>query len=148
MESNRSLTSKILRLLPVLTLACVVLSHTAFAKQEPKIYPEVGKVIGTGTSGDRPFFTRTYKVATGTKIYLLDCGKTPFLPVFPGASKTGGECGGDKKLQIGDDIRFRTKKEWVYIPITGSGQTASEQKLRILSEELKPGPKLQDDTRP
>ncbi len=148
MHSVRFLIPKMLRLLFVLTLASVVLSQGAFAKDEPKTYPEEGKIVGTGTHGARPSFTRTYKVETSAKIYELDCNKAPFLPGFiPGTTSTGGECGGDKKLKIGDVIHFRTKKEWVYLPIqenTGSG----EQKLRIISEEMKSAAKPQDDTRP
>jgi hypothetical protein len=127
-----------------LTLAYLVLSQATFAAKAPKTYPEVGKVTGTGT-GKRAVgqggtaFTRTYRVETDTKIFELDCGKMPFF------SRTGGECGGEKKLQIGDEIHFRTQKEWVYIPITGKDATgkevSSEQKLRILSEELKPDAK-------
>ena len=147
MLDPRLWSSKILRLLIVLTLAHAVLSESAFAKNEPKAYSEMGKITGTGTHGDGPGFTRTYKVETDTKVYLLDCGKNPFL-VIPGTTSIGGECGGDKKLQIGDEIHFRTKKEWVYIPITESGQAGFEQKLRIISPDLKPGPRLQDDTRP
>ena len=143
MLNGRSRFTKRFRLLVVLTLALVVLSQAGFAKREPKTYPETGKVIGVGTREGAPaHFTHVYKVETDSKIYGLDCNKQT---IFPG---TGGECGGDKKLKIGDEIHFRTEKVWVYIPVTGSGQTASEQKLRILSEELKPGHKLQDDTRP
>jgi hypothetical protein len=101
-------------------------------------------VTGTGT-GKRSVgqggtaFTRTYKVETDTKVFELDFGKMPFF------ARTGGECGGDKKLQIGDTIQFRTQKEWAYIPITGKDDSgrpkASEQRLRILSEELKPDSK-------
>ena len=149
MQSNRANRTKMLHGFVLLVLAHVVFLQPVFAKEDPKTYTEVGKVTGTGTHGERPSFTRTYKVETDTKIYLLDCGKTAFLPGFiPGTTSTGGECGGVKKLQIGDEIHFRTKKEWVYIPITESGQTGSEQKLRILSEDLKPTAKPQGDTRP
>ena len=139
-------SSKIFHLLVVLTLALVVLSQAGFAKNEPKTYPETGKVIGLGTAKsparNGAVFTRTYKIETDMKIYELDCGKSPIF------ARVGGECGGEKKLQLGDEIHFRTQKEWVYIPITEKGTDTVEQRLRIISEDLKPGPRLQDDTRP
>jgi hypothetical protein len=147
MRSTGLLRTKTLHGLVLLTLACIVLVHPAFAANEPKTYPEVGQVTGTGT-GKRSVgqggtaFTRTYKVETDTKVFELDCGKMPFF------ARTGGECGGEKKLQIGDTIHFRTQKEWAYISITQKDQsgrvTPSEQKLRILSEDLKPAAKPAD----
>ena len=146
MLEPRLCISKILRLLIVLTLAHAILSQSAFAKKEPKTYPEVGKVIGVGTTKSAArkgaAFTRTYKIETAMKIYELDCGKSPIF------ARVGGECGGEKKLHLGDEIHFRTQKEWVYIPITEKGTDTVEQRLRIISEDLKPGPRLQDDTRP
>jgi hypothetical protein len=50
---------------------------------------------------------------------------------------TGKGCGGDKELQIGDVIKFRTEKDSLYIPLPDG----SEQKLRILNQELKPDAK-------
>ena len=142
MRRNHFGSSTLLRALIVLTLAHAVLSQSALASKEPKTYPEVGKVTGVGQSkrsggNGGTVFTRTYKVETDTKIYEVDCGQLPFF------TRTGGECGGDKKLQIGDEIHFRTQKGWVYVPVTESGQ-ALEQKLRILSEDLKPGAKPGD----
>lgn len=148
MRSNRFSSSTLFRALLVLTLTHAVLSQPAFAKKEPKTYPEVGKVNGIGTreagGNSGGHFTHTYKVETESKINELDCGKAP---LFPG---TGGECGGDKKLKIGDDIRFRTQKQWVFLSVTqlDHGPEAFEQKLRILSEEVKPDSKPQDGARP
>ena len=146
MIDPRLWSSKIFHLLVVLTLALVVLSQAGFAKNEPKTYPETGKVIGLGTAENPArngaVFTRTYKIETAMKIYELDCGKSPIF------AHVGGECGGEKKLHLGDAIHFRTQKEWVYIPITEKGTDTVEQRLRIISEDLKPGPRLQDDTRP
>ncbi len=77
-------------------------------------------------------------------MFQLDCGKTPFF------TSTGGECSGDKKLQIGDVLHFRVKDQWAYIPVmqTETDSTtfvkhtvATEEKLRILSEDLKPDAK-------
>jgi len=113
----------------------------AFAEKTPKTYPLEGKIVATGLdeysiNGSKRF-THTYTVVTDTKLYLLDCGKRSFF------GSTGEECGGAKKLQIGDVIHFRVEKGTAYIPITEALSPVgpakqSEQKLRILSEELKP----------
>jgi hypothetical protein len=137
-------------------LGVMILLGAAFAAKHPKDYPETGTITGTGTSGQsavggtmvgtgalrtRTVYTHVYKVETDTKTFQLDCGK---LPMF---SSTGGECGGDKKLQLGDVIHFRVEKSWAYIPVTEmqldtntgqKNQISYEQKLRILSEDLKP----------
>jgi hypothetical protein len=85
-------------------------------------------------------YTHTYKIETSTKTYQLDCDED-------------NGCGGDKKIQIGDVIHFRLEKGWAYIPVvetttdlsTYAKQTVSrEQRLRILSEELKPNAKPTD----
>ena len=108
-----------LYLLALFILAVVALSGTAAAK-EAKTYPESGKVIGIGQNehtkthpktgnntggGSYSVYSHTYKIETDTKIYEMDCGKTP---MFLGS--TGKECGGDKPLQIGDVIHFRVEK--------------------------------------
>jgi hypothetical protein len=146
-------------------LALILPVSIAFAKKPPKTYPEEGKVMGSGAAqrtagggfvlGNAPstisvhtVYTRTYKVETDTRMYVLDCGKPPVI-----FSSTPGECGGDKKIQIGDVIHFRTEKGWAYIPVvqtvTGvygnvENGVPGEQKLRILSEELKPEVKTGD----
>ena len=127
----------------------LALMGTAFAKKEPKIYPIEGKVSATAvnqvpytystsdgktTSSHRGIArTRTYTVQTDTKTYELDCGKRPGI-----FSTTPGECGGDKKIQIGDTVHFRVNKGWAYIPVAENGQADLEQKLRILNEDLMP----------
>jgi len=131
-----------LYLLAPFIFTLVVLSGTAAAK-EPKTYPESGKVIGIGQNehtknhpktgngmggGSYSVYSHTYKIETDTKIYELDCGKTPMFGV------TGKECGGDKPMQIGDVINFRVEKGSAHIPLSNG----SEQKLRILNEEAKP----------
>ncbi len=73
-------------------------------------------------------YSHTYKIETDTKVFELDCDKTAMF------HSTGEGCGGDKKLEIGDVIHFRVEKESFYIPLADG----SEQKLRILSQELKP----------
>jgi len=130
MRSVHFPTPKVLRLLLIGTLACVVLSQGAFAKAEPKTYPVEGKIVGTGVNSVT--VTRTYKITTDTMSYEFDCGKHPVL-----FSRTPGECGGDKKLQIGDVIHFRLEKGKAYIPVDTATQPSGEQRLRVLREELK-----------
>jgi hypothetical protein len=47
---------------------------------------------------------------------------------------TGKTRGGERGLQIGDEIHVRTEKESFYIALPDG----SEQKLRILKADLKP----------
>jgi hypothetical protein len=159
MHHNRAARNRIAGGLILFFLTLIFSFGTAFAKKPPKTYPEEGKVIGSGsgqhTGGGgmvmggsapsaisvRTVYTRTYKVETDTKMYVLDCGKPPVM-----FSSNPGECGGDKKIQIGDVIHFRTENGWAYIPVVSTSNdaytneersAAGEQKLRILSEELK-----------
>ena len=119
-----------LSLMASCALALCIPTARALAKSEPKAYPEEGKVIGTGTSES---IRATYEVETNSKIYKLECEKVP----RPGLkSYTPRECGGSRKIQIGDVIHLRKDKSWVYIQIDENGR-GTEQKLRILSEELK-----------
>src|SRR5208337_1417333 len=143
MPHGRKRRNLSLSLLALLIFALAVLSGAAAAK-EPKTYPESGKIIGIGQNehtkshprtgnnmggGAYSVYSHTYKIETDTKIYELDCGKTP---MFLGS--TGQECGGDKPMQIGDVIHFRVEKGTAHIPLSDG----SEQKLRILNEEAKP----------
>ncbi len=124
----------------------LALSLSLYAKHEPKTYSGNGKVIATGLNehtksrhqwsdasgnshggGSYSAYSHTYRVETDTRTYELDCGKTA---VF---HSTGKACGGDKGLQIGDEIRFRTENDSFYISLADG----SEQKLRILKQELK-----------
>src|SRR5262249_45246001 len=128
----------------LLTLSLFLFVNVAVvAKEQAKGYPQEGKVVGTGVSGqtvqsgDPPAavtkYTHVYTIETVTEIFKLDCGKQPFGPW----SSTGGECGGDKKIQIGDVLHFRVHKGWAYISVTSHNQPG-EQKMRILSEDRKP----------
>ncbi|MBI3476492.1 MAG: hypothetical protein HY010_12235 [Acidobacteria bacterium] len=137
----------------VLILAASMLAGTASAGKKDPTYPEEGKITAT-TVNQVPVttyaqangttmavksikYTRIYTVQTETKTYDLDCGKTPHI-----FSRTPGECGGTKKIQVGDSIHFRLQKGWAYIPITeiNEGKEESrEQKLRVVNEELKEG---------
>ena len=138
-----------------------VLATTAFAEKQPATYPEEGKITATGqnehtkTSGGgmitngtgnmnthtRTMYSHVYTVQTDTKVYQLDCGK---LPAF---HSTGGECGGDKKFELGDVIHFRVEKGTAYVSVTDGGKPG-EQKLRILSEQLRPDAKPTDKPEP
>ena len=77
-------------------------------------------------------YAHTYTVVTKEKSYLLECSHKP---VF---GSMGEECGGSKKLQIGDVIHFRIDKNQAYIPITKVDNSTGEEKLHILSTALKP----------
>ena len=148
MQHDQRRSIQILSVLVLITLALPVLSGTAFAKHEPKTYPESGKVIGGGvnqhTVNGPPMgsmggtvqtkYSHTYKIETETRIYDLDCGKVPTW------GSTGKGCGGKKPLELGDVIQFRTEKDSVYISLPDG----SEQKLRILNQELKPEAKPAD----
>jgi|HubBroStandDraft_4_1064222.scaffolds.fasta_scaffold245839_1 hypothetical protein len=136
-EQNRPVT----RMLVAVALALLVLPETVIAEHQPKTYPEVGKIIAGGltqhTVNGPPMgsmgntvqtkYSHTYKVDTERRIYELDCGKVSAW------RSTGKGCGGKTPLEIGDPIQFRREKESVYILLPDG----SEQKLRILSEELK-----------
>jgi len=118
----------------------LALAHgAASADKKPKTYPETGKVVGLGTTphtrGNGTVYSHTYKVETDTAMFLLDCGKLPFM------TGTGGECGGDQhKIQLGDVIHFRIEKSDVYIsaPDVSGASGSDEERLRIISQELKP----------
>jgi hypothetical protein len=126
------------RMLSVLVLSILAFNvwpRIALAKKQPKTYPEEAKVIGTSISQS---FKYVYRVETNTRIYELECDKLP----RPGLSTYNPrECGGAKKIQIGDVIHFRSEKGWAYIPITETDGIPGEQRLRIHREELKPGAK-------
>ena len=125
-----------LGLIPLFVLALGIVPGIAFASKEPKTYPEEGRIVATGLNewviNRQHQFSHTYTVVTNTKSYLLECGHRP---VF---GSMGEECGGSKKLQIGDVIHFRIDKNQAFIPITKIDNSAAEEKLHILSTALKP----------
>jgi hypothetical protein len=136
MQLDRQCGTRAFAALTGLILALGLLSMTAFANKEPKTYPEEGKIVATGLSewvvNRQHQHAHTYTVVTSAKSYVLECGHKP---VF---GSMGEECGGSKKLQLGDVIHFRIEKDQVYIPITKTDNSAGEEKLRILSTALKP----------
>jgi len=139
MQHGRGRGTQMLAALVLLVLALSFPPGTAFAKKQPKTYPEEGKVIGMGFN--QLGRSRTYKVETDTRIYELDCSKPSFFP-----NSAVPECGGERKLQIGDVIHFRTEKGWAHIPVSAFVSDTDEQKLRILREEMKPNAKRVDKT--
>lgn len=102
-----------------------------------KEHPMEGTVTAVGTStettggGNTPVFThvhRTYTVKTPTRVFVLEC---PYdkeaIRIF-----APSECGGKKKIAIGDAIRFRVEKDHAYV-LTAEGK---DEKLRIVSEGM------------
>lgn len=130
-------------------LTIIALQGIASAKKQPKVYPVEGKVVATGLYEFAVRkFTHTYNVVSDTRLYVLNCEEEPGL-----FSSTGPECGGDKKIQIGDIIHFRIEKSWAYISIVESvtdhstfskEQVSREQRLRVLREELNPDSNTQN----
>jgi hypothetical protein len=122
--------------LAVFLLALTLLSATSFANKDPKSYPEEGKIMATGlsewVSNSKHQHAHTYTVVSGAKSYLLECSHKP---VF---GSMGEECGGTKKLQIGDVIHFRIEKDHVFIPISKPDNSAAEERLLIMSTALNP----------
>lgn len=135
-------------MLVVFIVALAVLPGTATAEHQPKSYPEKGTIIAGGLSQHtvngppmgsmgstvQTKFTHTYKIETDSRVFELDCGKLPMWGV------TGKACGGPRTLEIGDAVQFRTDKGSAFILLSDG----SEQKLRILNEELKPEAKSTD----
>jgi hypothetical protein len=136
MQRGRQRGTRAFAVLAVFILALSLLSATVIANKEPKAYPEEGKIVATGLSewvvNNQHQHAHTYTVVTSAKSYLLECGHKP---VF---GSMGEECGGSKKLQLGDVIHFRIEKDRAYIPITKFDNSAAEEKLVILSTTLKP----------
>jgi hypothetical protein len=134
MQGMQGDKQRVIRPLAVAILALGLLSATVFANKQTKTYPEVGKIVATAITEqdvrDEHYTAHTYTLVTESKSYLLECG-------FPWVGTRGRECGGSKKLQIGDVIHFRIEKDRVYIPITKSDNSVGEEKLRILSTSLR-----------
>jgi hypothetical protein len=103
-----------------------------------KEYPIQGTVIALGTSQETTggistsvitHAHRTYTVKTPTRVFVLEC---PYwMDGFHIHSSS--ECGGKKKIEIGDAIRFRVEKNHASL-LTPEGK---EQKLGVVSEGMK-----------
>ena len=105
-----------------------------------KDYPIEGTVTALGTSqettggGSTSTSTvvhRTYTVKTPTRVFVLQC------PYWMNGFHihSASECGGKKKIEIGDAIRFRVEKNRAHV-LTSEGK---EEKLGIVSEAMKEG---------
>lgn len=118
----------------------LLLSYIAFPAvvlADGKDYPIEGTVTALGTSqettggGSTSTYTvvhRTYTVKTPTRVFVLVC------PYWMSGFhiRSASECGGKKKIEIGDAIRFRVEKNRAHL-LTTEGK---EQKLGALSEGL------------
>ena len=103
-----------------------------------KEYPTQGTVIALGTNQEitgggstsvLPHLHRTYTVKTPTRVFVLEC---PYwMDGFHIHSPS--ECGGKKKIEIGDAIRFRVEKNRAH-ELTAEGK---EEKLGVVSEGMK-----------
>lgn len=138
MNTNRTGSLRAFALFGLAGILLILSQASVSADKKPKSYPEAGKVTGRGTTahtrGQGTVYSQTYKIETAKVIWLLDCGKLPFM------SGTGGECGGEKKIQIGDVLHFRIEKDYAYIaaPDLSGAAGSEEEKLRIISQDLKP----------
>jgi Cu/Zn superoxide dismutase len=102
-----------------------------------KDYPIEGTVTALGTSqetkggGSTSTSTvvhRTYTVKTPTRVFVLQC------PYWMNGFHihSASECGGKKKIEIGDAIHFRVEKNRAHW-LTAEGK---EQKLGVVSEGM------------
>ena len=102
-----------------------------------KDYPIEGTVTALGTSqettggGSTSTSTvvhRTYTVKTPTRVFVLQC------PYWMNGFHihSASECGGKKKIEIGDAIHFRVEKNRAHL-LTAEGK---EQKLGVVSEGM------------
>lgn len=143
--------------LHVALLCCLAYATVAFAGE--KTYPLEGKVVALGTTQETigvagpqaqvsTVVYRTYTVQSQTRIYVLKCPYVnrgnPVLSAIIGYQHNSlGECGGTKKIAIGDVIHFRRAKNNAYIQ-TGKGK---EQKLFVMSEAANEAPG-KEETKP
>ncbi len=86
------------------------------------------EITGGGTTSVSTHLHRSYTVKTDTRIFVLEC------PHFMGGLHIGAprECGGKKKIALGDTIRFRLEKNHAFV-LTTEGK---EEKLRVVSEAI------------
>lgn len=123
-----------------LGLLLVILCLVAFPSMlfaGGKEHPIQGTVTALGTSqdttggGTTSVFThvhRTYTVKTDTRVFVLEC---PYdMEALPIAAPR--ECGGKKKIAIGDAIHFRLEKNNAFV-LTAQGK---DEKLRVVNEAM------------
>jgi Cu/Zn superoxide dismutase len=119
----------------LILFCCIASPNIVFAGE--KQYPVEGIVTTLGTSQETTggsntpvtnIMHRTYTVKTSTRILVLEC---PYwMNGFHIHSPS--ECGGSKKIELGDTIHFRVQKRHAYVQ-TAEGK---EQKLAVLSEGI------------
>jgi len=132
--NNRVQTVAFGRLGVGLIILCSIALPTIVLARD-KQYPIEGIVTALGTNqeiaggGDTPVIThlhRTYTVKTPIHLFVLEC---PYW--MDGLHiHSPKECGGKKKIEIGNAIRFRVEKDHAYV-MTDEGKG---QKLRVVSE--------------
>ena len=125
----------------IVLFGCVACSTMALARD--KEYPLQGEVVALGTSqemagipsppvvngtggGSGGLITtvhRTYTVKSSTRVYVLECPNSGLIYALR-------ECGGKKKIAIGDVLHFRVEKNFACIQM----DKGKEQHLRVLSE--------------
>ncbi|HYM76893.1 MAG TPA: hypothetical protein VE377_13025 [Candidatus Dormibacteraeota bacterium] len=123
-----------------LGLPLVILCFVAFPSMllaGGKDHPMQGTVTALGTSqdttggGTTPVFThvhRTYTVKTDARVFVLEC---PYdMEAIPIVAPR--ECGGKKKIAIGDAIHFRLEKNNAFV-LTAQGK---DERLRVVSEAM------------
>ncbi len=87
--------------------------------------------VGGGSTAVVTHVHRTYTVKTPDRVFVLEC---PYwMDGFHILSAS--ECGGKKKIEIGDAIRFRVEKNRVHV-LTAEGK---DEKLGVVSEAMKEG---------
>jgi hypothetical protein len=128
-------------------LLLVFIAFPTAVRAGGKEYPIQGTVIALGTSqettgggstavggGSTSVVThvhRTYTVKTSNRLFVLECPH--WMDGFH--IHAPSECGGKKKIEIGDAIRFRVEKNRAHV-FTAEGK---EEKLGIVSEAMKEG---------
>ena len=118
--------------LRLVVLCCLALPTIVLAGE--RTYSVEGKVTGVGTHqetatvGDTllAHTHRTYTVKAPARIFVLEC------PNDIGNLIGARECGGKRKIAIGDNLHFRVEKAYAYVQ-TDPGK---EQRLTVLSEDV------------
>jgi Cu/Zn superoxide dismutase len=136
-RENKRVTTVAFAYLGVHLLLLSYIAFPAVVLAGGKDYPIEGTVTALGTSqettggGNTSTSTvihRTYTVKTPTRVFVLQC------PYWMSGFHihSASECGGKRKIEIGDAIRFRVEKNRAHL-LTAEGK---EQKLGVLSEGM------------
>jgi Cu/Zn superoxide dismutase len=136
-RENKGVTTVAFAYLGVHLLLLSYIAFPAVVLAGGKDYPIEGTVTALGTTqettggGNTSTSTvihRTYTVKTPTRVFVLQC------PYWMSGFHihSASECGGKRKIEIGDAIRFRVEKNRAHL-LTAEGK---EQKLGVLSEGM------------